>query len=116
MRSQISQSIIAKGLNPSLGLFHKGPNNFFNLSDDLIEPFRPIVDKYVYDHVTEETVFNSEHKINLVKHLTQNIYFKDVSQTIFNVIRLYVDYIVSFLETGDITNSFEHPIIKYEHI
>jgi CRISPR-associated protein Cas1 len=116
LRSQISQAIIAKGLNPSLGLFHKGANNFFNLSDDIIEPFRPIVDKYVYDFIDDEMVFNTEHKVDLLKHLTKNIYFKSVSQTIFNVIRQYVDHIVNFMETGEITNGIEHPTINYGNL
>lgn len=37
----------AAGLAPSLGVFHKNRSNQFNLVEDLIEPFRPIVDAAV---------------------------------------------------------------------
>lgn len=47
VRAMISRSIAASGLIPSLGVHHRNALNAFNLSDDLIEPFRPIIDLYV---------------------------------------------------------------------
>lgn len=47
LRSTISSIVIAKGYIGNIGLFHKGKSNMFNLSDDIIEVFRPIVDNYV---------------------------------------------------------------------
>ena len=38
------------GLEPSLGMFHHSELNGFNLADDLIEVFRPLVDLYVASH------------------------------------------------------------------
>jgi CRISPR-associated protein Cas1 len=32
---------------PSIGLFHSSEQNAFNLADDLIEPYRPLVDLHV---------------------------------------------------------------------
>lgn len=48
LRSSISRYICASGLNPSIGIFHCNSFNTFRLSDDLIEPFRPVIDIYVY--------------------------------------------------------------------
>jgi CRISPR-associated protein Cas1 len=36
---------------PSIGLFHSSEQNAFNLADDLIEPYRPIVDLYVAEQI-----------------------------------------------------------------
>ena len=47
LRSIIARTIIAYGLEPVLGLFHKSELNNFNLADDIIEPFRPVVDLFV---------------------------------------------------------------------
>jgi CRISPR-associated protein Cas1 len=47
VRAMISRSIAASGLIPALGVHHCNMLNAFNLSDDLIEPFRPIVDLFV---------------------------------------------------------------------
>lgn len=41
------------GFIPSLGIHHDGHLNAFNLVDDLIEPFRPIVDRAVVERLLE---------------------------------------------------------------
>lgn len=50
IRGLIARSIVCYGLEPSLGMFHHSELNSFNLADDLIEVFRPIVDLYVASH------------------------------------------------------------------
>lgn len=47
LRGTIARGLVAHGLMPSLGIFHASEQNAFNLADDLIEPFRPIVDLFV---------------------------------------------------------------------
>lgn len=47
MRGAIARALVAHGLHPSEGLFHASEQNAFNLADDIIEPFRPIVDLHV---------------------------------------------------------------------
>ena len=47
MRATVTRSIIAAGLHPSIGLHHKSGVNSFALADDLVEPFRPLVDAVV---------------------------------------------------------------------
>ena len=44
LRGFAIRSVLSAGLWPSLGIFHHGRANAFNLADDLIEPFRPVVD------------------------------------------------------------------------
>ncbi len=47
MRGACARAVVAHGMLPSLGIFHSSEQNAFNLADDLIEPFRPLVDLYV---------------------------------------------------------------------
>jgi CRISPR-associated protein Cas1 len=47
MRAVCARAIVASGLHPSLGIHHHNRQNAFALADDLIEPFRPIVDACV---------------------------------------------------------------------
>ena len=47
MRGACARALVAHGMLPSLGLFHSSEQNAFNLADDLIEPYRPIVDLHV---------------------------------------------------------------------
>lgn len=50
LRGAIARGLVAHGLHPTVGLFHDSEQNAFNLADDLIEPFRPVVDLYVRTH------------------------------------------------------------------
>jgi CRISPR-associated protein Cas1 len=47
LRGAIARGLVAHGLHPTIGLFHDSEQNAFNLADDLIEPFRPLVDLHV---------------------------------------------------------------------
>ena len=47
MRATMARSIVAAGLHPSVGLHHRSGVNSFALVDDLVEPFRPLVDAVV---------------------------------------------------------------------
>lgn len=62
LRSAMARAIIAAGLHPSIGLHHSHDNNAMRLVDDLMEPFRPVVDLKVWQlwrnneqHVTPDT-------------------------------------------------------------
>lgn len=47
MRATVARAIVAAGLHPTIGIFHANRGNAFALADDLIEPFRPLVDALV---------------------------------------------------------------------
>lgn len=51
MRGAIARALVAHGFLPSIGLHHRSEQNAFNLADDLIEPFRPVVDLHVAKNV-----------------------------------------------------------------
>ncbi|MGP1680967.1 MAG: type II CRISPR-associated endonuclease Cas1 [Giesbergeria sp.] len=50
LRGACARAVVAHGMLPSLGLFHSSEQNAFNLADDLIEPYRPVVDLHVAKH------------------------------------------------------------------
>ncbi len=47
LRASLARAIVGAGLQPSLGIHHRNRSNAFCLADDLIEPFRPLVDDRV---------------------------------------------------------------------
>ena len=47
VRAAVARALVANGLLPCFGLFHDSATNAFNLADDLLEPFRPVVDRKV---------------------------------------------------------------------
>ncbi len=48
LRAAVARALVASGLLPSVGLFHDSAANAFNLADDVFEPFRPVVDRKVF--------------------------------------------------------------------
>ena len=71
VRSHIARHIAARGLVASQGIFHRSELNHFNLADDIIEPFRPIVDDYILSHVAPFHIGNPDS--NLTKEDRQKI-------------------------------------------
>ncbi len=48
LRSAIARALVLYGWLPQLGIFHRSEVNPFNLADDFVEPFRPLVDLMVW--------------------------------------------------------------------
>ena len=48
LRAATARAVMAAGLHPSLGLMHSNRGNAMVLVDDLMEPFRPTVDREVH--------------------------------------------------------------------
>lgn len=44
LRATAARAVVAAGLHPSIGIHHSNRGNAFALADDLMEPFRPLVD------------------------------------------------------------------------
>jgi CRISPR-associated protein Cas1 len=47
VRSALARSLVGYGFLPAFGVHHRSEQNAFNLADDLIEPYRPVVDAWV---------------------------------------------------------------------
>jgi CRISP-associated protein Cas1 len=47
MRATVARAVVAAGLHPTIGIQHANRGNAFALADDLVEPFRPLVDALV---------------------------------------------------------------------
>lgn len=76
LRAAILRSIAASGLLPAVGIWHSSDLNSGNLADDLIEPFRPLVDIVVREMFAEKpdqpTIYKAE-KLKLVGILQEKI-------------------------------------------
>lgn len=51
IRGALARSIVAYGFLPSLAIKHQNELNNFSLADDLMEPYRPVVDRFVFSAV-----------------------------------------------------------------
>ncbi len=69
MRGCVARHLAAYGFQPALGIHHRSELNSFNLADDFIEPFRPVVDLWAYQNMRGARAFEQKHRIELVSLL-----------------------------------------------
>ena len=97
VRSAIARKICSAGLHPTFGIHHHNRNNPFVLADDLIEPFRPLVDAVVHDlweSGLNEIDRSSKEKILGLMNLF--VWIDEKNQSVQNAIEIYVN---SYLES-----------------
>ncbi len=54
VRGMVARALVGVGFLPAFGLFHRSELNAFNLADDMIEPFRPFVDRVVRELLDDD--------------------------------------------------------------
>ncbi len=97
--STFNREIVANGYITQLGLFHDNMFNQFNLSSDLMEPFRVLVDKEVLNMQVEE--FGHNEKMQLVNILNHEIQVDGKTQYVNNAIKIYCKSIFDALNEND---------------
>lgn len=105
--STINREIKALGYLTELGIHHIGESNPFNLSCDFIEPLRPLVDLYIISGQLND----NNYKERLVGLLSKKVLYQDKEIFLDNAIRLYVEDLLMYLRSGDISKI---RFIKYE--
>jgi CRISPR-associated protein Cas1 len=76
IRSSLARFLVSHGFLTAFGLHHRNERNPFNLADDLVEPFRPILDAYVmekFKKTGKDHVFGSQEKKVLVRVLHEDV-------------------------------------------
>ena len=62
LRGSVARYLAVYGFISAFGLHHRNTLNSFNLADDLMEPFRPVVDLMVSRYVNKEDELTPETK------------------------------------------------------
>lgn len=73
VRATVARELCARGFECAYGLFHCNKYNAYNLADDLMEPFRPVVDAVVYRYIEMEGASFDKRKIFTVLDVDVNI-------------------------------------------
>lgn len=100
--SAFNREIVASGYATQFGFNHHNQFNPFNLSCDLMEPFRITVDRIVYSFGNCGE-FSTEHKNLLIQMLNNYVYIDNKKQTIANAIKIYTQSIFKALNEEDLT-------------
>ena len=99
LRASCARAVSASGLHPALGIHHKNPANAFALVDDLMEPFRPVVDHFV-KKLDEEGVheLNPASKKRLASVLTLDLNGPQGASPVSNCLQYLAQSLVKSFE------------------
>lgn len=97
--SVFNREIAANGYITQIGLFHDNMFNPFNLASDLMEPFRILVDEWVYQLKLQN--FEHENKVRVLKILESEVVIEGRKEYITNAIRIYCRSVFDALNESD---------------
>lgn len=101
LMSSFSRAVVANGYITPLGVNHTSVFNPFNLASDLMEPFRPLVDRVVVQMQPE--VFDTEEKRALVNVLNQTVKVKEREELVSNAITMYCKSVFDAIDENDMS-------------
>ena len=104
IRGCICRSLSASGLLPALGVFHSNQLNQFNLADDIIEFYRPIIDLLVIEIIQsneDKKELSHNEKVRLLESLNYIVSINNIKTNVLNSIELVVDSFVRCLKNND---------------
>ena len=101
IRSSMLSAILSVGLNPSISLHHKNRTNPFCLVDDLMEPFRPIIDQIV-KRLSEKNILelNKEVKAVLASVVSNDMSYGGSMAAHHQYMIIFVQNYLKVLEEG----------------
>ncbi|HMU65222.1 MAG: type II CRISPR-associated endonuclease Cas1 [Nitrosomonas sp.] len=102
LRGAIARALVAHGLFPSLGLFHASEQNAFNLADDIIEPFRPLVDLFATNlAIPIDDELSPETKVALINLLNVDVIMPRGKMSVLSAIEHVVESLARIYDDGD---------------
>ena len=114
--STFNKEIVANGYLTQIGIFHKNMFNYYNLSSDLMEPFRVIVDELAYKENPQK--FEKDEKRKLQNILNLKFRINNVNHYLSDVIKIYTKSIFDALSSNDLSlvRFFQDELYIYENV
>ena len=94
--STFNKEIVSSGCLTEFGIHHKNEFNPFNLTCDFMEPFRIIIDNFVYYNKDRE--FNNDYKMDIINIFNGKYKYNGKQYVLKDIIKLYTKNIFDFLE------------------
>lgn len=108
VRGFVARSVVVHGLTPFLGIFHSNGFNQFNLADDLIEVFRPVVDLFVKIYLSDEKTLSSDVKAKIYNLVNVDVIVDDQKQPLSYAIDMLVQsYVRSIKENKNVLKNID---------
>lgn len=104
LRGTIARGLVAHGLMPSIGLFHASEQNAFNLADDVIEPFRPLIDLFVRKTTPQpDDELHPEDKVALVALLNVDVGMPRGKMSVLSAIEQMIESLARVYDGGNVS-------------
>ncbi len=97
--SSFNREVTACGYITQLGIFHDNMFNHFNLSSDIMEPFRIMVDRTVFDMHPDK--FEHDEKMLLLEILQETVFIAGREEYLSNAIKIYTKSVLDALNDND---------------
>lgn len=102
--STINKEIVSNGYLTQLGIHHKNEFNEFNLTCDLMEPFRVIIDNFVYFNLNRK--FDTKYKLDLINIFNNTYKYLNKNYTLKDIIKMYVKNSLESINSIDMYKEF----------
>lgn len=109
IRSYIARVTVAEGLITARGLFHSNEYNQFNLVDDLMEPFRPIVDYWMHKAILDNDMdhLTYEKRLKIIDIVNQPMFTNDGKLTTLDMImNTYINNFIYAMNNNDLDSLY----------
>ncbi|MCR5164240.1 MAG: type II CRISPR-associated endonuclease Cas1 [Thermoguttaceae bacterium] len=100
LASAATRSIVTHGFNPQIGIHHNSITNPLNLTYDLIEPFRPLVDQIAFENREQE--MDREVRNKLIDLTNKEIRYCLTPATVLSAIDRFVVTMTNAMKSGEI--------------
>ncbi|GBG94280.1 CRISPR-associated protein Cas1 [Ligilactobacillus salitolerans] len=102
IRSEIARIIVGNGLVTMLGVFHRNEFNSFNLADDLMEPFRPLMDYWINTLLDEkDTYLSYKIRLKIIDFIDQTIILNGKTVTMDDAMQKFVQSFIVAIDSED---------------
>ena len=99
--SAFAREVTANGYCTQFGIFHDNIFNPFNLASDLMEPFRPFVDRVIVSMMPDK--LEHDEKVRIIQGLNSQVWLSGKLHYFLNAIRFYTKSVFDAIEGQDIS-------------
>ena len=97
--SMLNRAVVNKGYITQLGINHRSEFNQFNLSCDLMEVFRPLVDEIVFKN--REFAFEKVYKRKLIDVYNRIVTIKGRNYYLDNAVSIFIKNVFDYIEGNE---------------
>lgn len=97
--STVNKEVVSNGYLTQLGVHHKNEFNEFNLTCDLMEPFRIIIDNFVY--FNQDRKLDTNYKLDIVNIFNNTYKYRGKNYILKDIIKMFIKSALESVEDID---------------